>query len=411
MRLFTRTDVSLAIALVAAGLIVFKQPLRHVMDIAGDAQTRYQLDLLPALVLLVSVFTFHQYRRRMQARAEAIAAAAAATAARSQSRTLQQLMNFSQALANALDRSTLQRVLWKHLPAIARDRQFWVLARKGDQWDLFLHDATTAPRPLDVIERYAELAISSPAPPRPDADSDAPADACFPMIAGGTLLGVLGIGHSPPLTDEEHNVIGAAAALMAIGIKNMQLFVETRELSLRDSLTGCFKREHGMQTLDAELRRARRTGSPLSILMIDVDRFKNVNDRFGHIRGDELLGAIGSQLVRIARGTDVRCRYGGDEFMLILPETDAPGAEQVGHTICHEIANLRIAADEQLVPVTVSVGVASATAGEIDAKALIRRADNALYDAKNSGRNRVSVAGGTSAKGVILPGSTAASVV
>ena len=394
VRLITRNDASLAVALIGAAIILFNQPLRFVIDMAGDVESRYHLDLLPALVLLVSVFMFHQYRKRAQARIEALAASADAAAARTQSRTLQQLMSFSQALANALDRSTLQRVLWKHLPAIARDRQFWVLARKGDHWEMFLHDATTTPRPLEVLEHCADHALGAASASAVVAASapDDSADACFPMIAGGTVLGVLGIGHAPPLTGEERNVIGAAAALMAIGIKNMQLFVETRELSLRDSLTGCFKREHGLQTLDAELRRARRTGSPLSILMIDVDRFKSVNDRFGHLRGDELLGTIGSQLVRIARGTDVRCRYGGDEFMLILPETEALGAEQLGLALCHEIANLRIVADDQIVPVTVSVGVATAMPGEMDAKALIHRADDALYAAKDGGRNRVSVA-------------------
>jgi diguanylate cyclase (GGDEF)-like protein len=394
VRLITRNDASLAVALIGAALILFNQPLRHLIDVAGEVESRYHLDLLPALVLLVSVFTFHQYRKRAQARVEALAAAADAAAARTQSRTLQQLMNFSQALANALDRSTLQRVLWKHLPAIARDRQFWVLARKGDHWEMFLHDATTTPRPLEVLERYADQVLGETSSQPTSTGSDEGPDTCFPMIAGGTLLGVLGIGHTPRLTTEERNIIGAAAALLAIGIKNMQLFVETRELSLRDSLTGCFKREHGLQTLDAELRRARRTGSPLSILMIDVDRFKTVNDRFGHIRGDELLGTIGNQLVRLARGTDVRCRYGGDEFLLILPETDAPGAHQLAHSLCHEIANMRIVADEQIVPVTVSVGVATAEPGEMEAKGLIHRADDALYAAKDEGRNRVSVAAG-----------------
>jgi diguanylate cyclase (GGDEF)-like protein len=212
------------------------------------------------------------------------------------------------------------------------------------------------------------------------------------MIAGGTLLGVLGISQTPPLLEEERNLAGAAAALMAIGIKNMQLFVETRELSLRDGLTGCFKREHGLETLEAELRRARRTNSDLSILMIDIDRFKSVNDRFGHLRGDELLSAVGSQLMRLTRGTDARCRYGGDEFLLILPETDPAGAHHLASTLCSEIANVRIVADDHIVPVTVSIGVATAITGELDIKALIHRADDALYQAKDEGRNRVCIA-------------------
>src|SRR5207302_1220266 len=87
-----------------------------------------------------------------------------------------------------------------------------------------------------------------------------------------------------------------------IGVKNMQLFLQTRELSLRDSLTGCFNRGYVIEALDAELHRSRRTGAPLSILMFDVDHFKAANDRLGHLRGDDLLSAIGEQLCRCAGG-------------------------------------------------------------------------------------------------------------
>ena len=111
-------------------------------------------------------------------------------------------------------------------------------------------------------------------------------------------------------------------------------------------------------------------------------------DRFGHLRGDELLGAIGAQLGRIMRSTDVRCRYGGDEFLVILPETHILGAQQVAEGLRQDVAGMRIGSDDGRGPVTISVGVAASAPGELDAKALIQRADQALYRAKRNGRDR-----------------------
>ena len=280
--------------------------------------------------------------------------------------TLGRLMSFSQSLANALDRPTLQHALATHLPTFSHERAFWVTVRKNDGWDMLLQDAKTR-------------------------DND-PQDACFPLVVGGAVVGVLGVSSVPALTEEEQSAMGAAAALVAIGVKNMQLFLETRELSLRDGLTGCFNRRHGLETLDVELRRSRRTGSALSVLMFDVDRFKNVNDRFGHLRGDEVLAAVGAQLRQTLRVTDISCRYGGDEFLVILPDTALPGAERVAEGLRQAIANTASLADKKYEPVTISVGVAAAIPGELDAKAVIHRADEALYQTKSGGRNGVSIA-------------------
>lgn len=386
----------MTVALVAAAVILFQQPLRYVLDIAQEIESRYHLDLIPALLLLVVVFTFHEYRKRVQARADALAATADATLARTQSRTLQQLMTFSQTLANALDRSTLQQVLWKHLPAFGRDRTWWVLARTGDRWEVLLHDATANRRSVDQLEWLAARALRDGSAGERDSSADPgmndPQDVCFPLHAAGSVVGVLGVSSTPPLTEQEHQAVAAAAALIAIGVKNMQLFAQTHELSLRDALTGCFNRGHGLASLDAELRRSRRTGAPLSILMFDVDHFKTVNDRLGHLRGDELLGAIGAQLERFTRSTDVRCRYGGDEFVVILPETPVLGAQQVAEGLRQEIAKIKIGPDDERVPISISIGVAAAVPGELDAKAFIHRTDEALYRAKSAGRNRLCVA-------------------
>jgi diguanylate cyclase (GGDEF)-like protein len=172
----------------------------------------------------------------------------------------------------------------------------------------------------------------------------------------------------------------------------VQLFLETREHSLRDSLTSCFNRGHGLDTLDGELRRSRRSHLPLSILMFDIDHFKTFNDELGHLRGDDLLRAVGAQLTRVLRSTDVRCRYGGDEFLVILPDTPLIGAQQVAESVRREMATLAMVAGDRTIPVTVSIGVAAAGPNELGITSLIVRADEGLYQAKRLGRNRWSVA-------------------
>jgi len=222
--------------------------------------------------------------------------------------------------------------------------------------------------------------------------SDAEA-VCFPMLAGEAAVGVLGLHDGTALAPDDRKALGAAAALIAIALRNVQLFGETRDHSVRDRLTGCFNREHCLETLDGELRRARRSGRPLSIVMFDIDDFKTINDELGHLRGDEILRAVGAQLTRVVRSTDVSCRYGGDEFLIILPDTHLLGSEHVAENLRREIATLAIAAaGERVLAVTASVGLAAAAPVELDVAALIKRTDEALYRAKRAGRNRVCVA-------------------
>jgi diguanylate cyclase (GGDEF)-like protein len=211
------------------------------------------------------------------------------------------------------------------------------------------------------------------------------------MIAG-VAVGILGIQDGATITIDQRKALGAATGLIAIAVRNVQLFLETRELSLRDGLTNCFNRGHGLETLDGELRRAHRSRQPLSILMFDIDRFKTINDELGHLRGDDLLRAVGAQLTRVLRSTDVRCRYGGDEFLIILPDTPLIGAQQVAESVRREISTLTMVAGGKTIPVTVSVGVAAAGPAELGVTALIERADDALYQAKRAGKGRCSVA-------------------
>ena len=398
MRLITRNDASLVVGLIAGTVVIFQRPLRLVWETAWDVQERYHVDLLPALTIFVGVFIFHEARKRQQAKADALAAAAETAQARMRSAELERLMTFSQALANALDHTTLQQALWRYLPAFAGEREFWVLARRPDGWETLLPDtAATRRRSLEELEAIADRAVS------PETLSDARLAGivegdvlCFPMVAG-VAVGVLGIHGGATIAGDQRKALGVATGLIAIAVRNVQLFLETREHSLRDSLTNCFNRGYGLEALDHELGRAHRSRQPLSILMFDIDHFKTINDELGHLRGDDLLRAVGAQLTRVLRSTDVRCRYGGDEFLIILPDTPLIGAQQAAESVRRKMATLAMVAGGKTIPVTVSVGVAEAGPAELGVTALIGRADEALYHAKREGRDRCSVAGAPAA--------------
>jgi len=393
VRLITRNDASLVAGLLAGTLVVFQRPLRFVWEATWEVQERYHVDLLPALTIFVGVYMFHEARKRQQTKADAAAALAEAAQARLRSEDLERLMTFSQALANALDPATLQQALWRYLPAFVGERECWVLTRRPDRWEPFLQ-STACRGSLEQREAIADRAhlpaTLEEARLLGIADGDG---LCFPLVAAGTAVGALGIQDGAAITNDQRKALGAATGLIAIAMRNVQLILATREYSLRDGLTNCFNRGHGLETLDGELRRTRRSRQPLSILMFDVDHFKTINDELGHLRGDDLLRAVGAQLTRVLRSSDVRCRYGGDEFLIILPDTPSIGAQQVAESVRREMATLAMVQDGKTIPVTVSVGVATAGPEDLVFATLIQRADDALYQSKRAGRDRCSVAG------------------
>lgn len=167
---------------------------------------------------------------------------------------------------------------------------------------------------------------------------------------------------------------------------------ELQSLASRDGLTGLFNRRMADQRLADEILRHRRTGQTLSVLLVDVDHFKQVNDRFGHTAGDDALRAVAACLRDACRGTDVVARFGGEEFIVLLPETPAPQALLVGEMLRSQVASLSLPAVGK---VTISLGLADAPPQPLGipnawtAAELVRRADAALYSAKACGRDRV----------------------
>lgn len=195
-------------------------------------------------------------------------------------------------------------------------------------------------------------------------------------------------------------VFGVATLLFALTFAVLRPIIRTLlkeqqllELSSHDGLTGLYNHAHMRERLDQELARAKRYGRPLSILMLDIDHFKAVNDNYGHQAGDEVLRKLACQLQGTARTQDIAARYGGEEFMLILPEIDEAGASSVAERLRGEVASMKPLAEDRDFMVTISIGVVTydTGAGEAAQHDIIDTADKALYASKNGGRNRVTI--------------------
>ena len=391
MRLIDRHDTSLAIALVVGALILFHQPLKFLFDVAADIERDYHLDLVQPLVVLAVVFGFHQYRKRQEAKGEALAAAAEAQQARMRTQELERLVGLSRGLAMVTDFTGLSQVLARFLPKFAPERPAWVMIYQQGCWDVLLREAGDR-EPAERLEALAARALKADGTLTPDGGGFEIDDlVAFPLWGGAEPVGVILVRNIPGLPPDERRGIEAAAALTAIAIRNVQTLVETRDRSVRDGLTGCVNRAHGLERLTAELRGTQRHGRPLSALMFDVDSFKQVNDTYGHLAGDLVLAEIGRRLNDVVRSTDIKCRYGGDEFLIILPDTPAIGARHVAESLRQTLSALTIRTGDAVeFSVTVSLGVVTAQAEDRDAVAIVSRADRALYRAKQRGRNVVS---------------------
>jgi len=169
-----------------------------------------------------------------------------------------------------------------------------------------------------------------------------------------------------------------------------RLLRELREQTIRDPLTSLYNRRFLQDYLERELIRAKRERAPLALIMMDLDRFKRLNDSAGHQAGDQVLVQVGALLKRHVRGSDIACRYGGEEFAVVLPKTTLESARRRSAEICSAIRR----EPDRLLGVTASLGVALCPAHATDAEALLRAADHALYEAKRAGRNQVRIFAG-----------------
>jgi diguanylate cyclase (GGDEF)-like protein len=388
MRLMGRNDAVLMAGLSLALFVIFSGQVSQFLDYVREIEKTHGLHLLPALFSLATIFSIHQLRKRQEMRDEAHNVVRSAREATERASEMSRLVGFGHALARSMDSESsdsIRDVAAAQIPLLAPGRGAWVMTRtRGGHWESLMAVGESSPADR---ERAARRALGEAEP----LVGSASTEICFPMIVAGTPEGVLGVAPEPPLTDHQRSILSAAAALLAVSLKNSQLFREVRENSVRDGLTGCFNRAHALEVLDSEIRRARRSKLPLSLIMFDLDNFKEINDRHGHLCGDAVLAAIGARMKAELRGSDLKCRYGGDEFMVILPDTPLGGAQQVSENLRVALESHPIAWNSETVTVTASFGVGVVNPTDQDPLAAIARADAALYRAKERGRNDVQV--------------------
>jgi len=209
-----------------------------------------------------------------------------------------------------------------------------------------------------------------------------------PFLVEQRVAGALIVESRKPDRYDEHHlaVLTTVAQQAAAALESVQ---QQRRATI-DSLTGFFLREYYFQRLEEEQRRARRYGGRFALLMLDLDGFKSINDRYGHLAGDRYLRAAAASIRAQLRGADMPCRYGGDEFSLLLPETDLAGACTIAERIREAVGRLEIETEGAIMRSTVSIGLAAFPEHSTDeVKGMMRRADEALYRAKRAGRDRV----------------------
>jgi len=225
---------------------------------------------------------------------------------------------------------------------------------------------------------------------------------CVPMEANGKILGILHLSYicdinesltpadCPPYFEPKLRLITTAAETAALSLSNIMLQETLRQQSIRDPLTGIYNRRYMVESLTRELSRAQREHASVSVLMFDIDTFKDFNDTYGHDGGDALLRLLGDYLRQNTRGEDIICRFGGEEFVVVLPNTRHQDAVLKAEVIRGGISRLEIShLGKPLHNCTVSIGVASYPHNGHTADALLKAADDALYAAKREGRNRV----------------------
>jgi len=222
--------------------------------------------------------------------------------------------------------------------------------------------------------------------------SETQSELCVPLIFFGEKLGVLALDSARKNAFEIDDLqpLESVADICAAAIQNASYFDRMKQLAYVDGLTGIHNRRYFEMRIVEELERAGRFQGRMSVIMVDIDNFKRVNDEFGHLLGDEVLRLVAGILKQQLRKSDLLCRYGGEEFALVVPETTGENAVRVAEKLRRQVENHHFPGVPR--PVTISCGVADYPTHGISRDEVVAAADNALYTAKQAGRNRVTSA-------------------
>ena len=208
----------------------------------------------------------------------------------------------------------------------------------------------------------------------------------------GEYLGELIFRRNQRFSEDELGQLESLLGSLLFPLRNALLYRAALQTALRDPLTDTGNRIAMNQALQREVDLAKRNLQPLSVLMLDIDHFKRINDSYGHITGDEVLKAVANALKKSLRNIDMVFRYGGEEFMVLLSNTNREAASMVGERLRMAVLELQYLIEGRAIDLSISLGCATLLAGE-SVESLQRRADSALYVSKREGRNRLSMAG------------------
>jgi len=369
--------------------------LAHAAADAGVVDDKNVLDDRVAIVSAIAFLVF--------AVCAALFSAVNERALRNSRGHLEQLVELGGDLERAIRPDDVLATLVHHACARLGFTRAVVLVRSGPVWDGVRDDGAVEVH-FHVSDQPAPLvdeAWSTGMPMLVRAVDDDLLDLVFPgarnvvvtpITVDGEHLGVAvgewGGGHDARIPTSTVRALAQASMHTALALRNARLLGENERLATRDSLTGLANRRLFDESLQREVARAERLAAPLSLLVLDVDHFKQVNDTYGHQTGDAVLRGVADALVSNTKNFDVAARYGGDEFVVLLPGCRRDDAMRVAERVRNGIAR---AVGEA--PVTVSAGVASLPDNASDAERLMAAADAALYDAKRNGRDQVAGSG------------------
>ncbi|MDI6870458.1 MAG: diguanylate cyclase [Bacillota bacterium] len=228
-----------------------------------------------------------------------------------------------------------------------------------------------------------------------------------PIMAKGEVVGGLGLTTPPgrQFTKDDQLTLHLIATHAYLVIENAWLYEQVKKLSITDGLTRVYNRRYLEERLEQEFRRSQRHKTFLTALMLDIDHFKHINDTYGHQMGDEVLRKLMELCRQVTRSTDIIGRYGGEEFMVLLPETDLMGGKCVAERLRKLVETQTFTTDKGPIRITISLGICTMPAEGIEtALQLVKGADEALYRAKQTGRNRTCVASVNETDGSPAPG-------
>jgi len=322
-----------------------------------------------------------------QAVSHSIVNAARLGAEKKQRLLAEKLRNLNKAITSTLDLSEVMVRLLENLAQIIQYEGAAVLLRRDNRLEVTATRGKTE-KLVNLSLENSELLRRILDTCQPVMISDVASQIGVPLILGNDLVGILFLDAHPssPYTEHESEIAFTFAEQAAIAIENARLFSGVKQLAITDGLTGLYNIRYFYELAEFELKRAKRYKYPLSLIMIDIDHFKKVNDTHGHLAGDEVLKSVARRLKKIVREIDVLGRYGGEEFLILLPNINL--VKDVAERVRRAIEMEPVHTGDADIYVTASIGVSMLSA-DADLQTLFRQADAALYKAKEKGRNRV----------------------